>query len=137
MFAISIKARILDEFERSQLKAAIEGTHSSDRSREKLRQRRSGKKTESKRGGGEEKQDEMAFIAEIMGEAVDGLLDETTDATLSGVSLSATSRLKGKKKASSLSGYRSLEDITEKDLLLSKERGHQKELVRDHACNAN
>lgn len=140
-----IKARILDEFERSKLKAAIEGTHSSERSRERLRQRRAGgKKAESKRGSAEEEQqDEMAFIAEIMGEAVDGLLDETTDATLSGVSLSApdshnqpSSRLKGKKKSSSslsssLSGYRSLEDITEKDLLLSKERGHQKELIDD------
>jgi hypothetical protein len=125
----SIKARILDEFERSKLKANMDSNNSSGRSKERLRQRRekrSARDGEGKRRGDD---DEMAFIAEIMGEAVDGLLDETTDVTLSSV-LSVSDQSGSSRKSKKGSSYRSLEDVTEKDLLLSKERGHQKELVR-------
>ena len=119
-----IKARILDEYERSKLKADVDTANSSQNSSNRLQNKRN---KASKKDLAADKDAERAFIEEIMGAAVDDLLDEPSEVTMSSV-ISIADQEGGlrNKKGSSL---RSLSDVTEKDKMMSEERGHQIELV--------
>jgi hypothetical protein len=124
----SVKARVLDEYEKSKLRADLaqknEHSERSSRLARRLEQRR------SKISEMMIQESEEGRVESIMDSAVTSMLGETPEslvAIAAPASSEPSSSLENESKSSKV--LRSLDDISKKDIMLSEERGYQKDLV--------
>lgn len=137
----SIKARILDEFERSKMKSEMDADRANAERSSRLRKRRENRH-KSRLGLGDADEDEIDIIGEsdcaedeeggyesdsALALAVDGLMDETAEDTMSSiVNIYDYAKSNGKS-----GGYRTDADKAEKEKLVAAEKEHKKELTDD------
>lgn len=116
----------MDEFEKSKLKAELDGSRAGESSKAKLERRRAKKR----RGIEDNSKDTDAAdedkFTELLSEAVDGLIDESSDATRSSV-ISIYDQ--APREYVNNSHTRLDKDRDEKEKLIQAEKEHKKELV--------
>ena len=132
----SIKARVLDEFERSRLKAEVDKARAGEESKSRLRKRRDNRKLNGNFAddgietfGDSEDDDEDDSV---LASAVDQLMDESTEETYSSVVNIYDQGMPDYTKTSRSGGnLRTKADKTEKEKMIASEREHKKELTDD------
>lgn len=133
----SIKARVLDEFERSRLKAEVDKARAGEESKSRLRKRRDHRKRNSNLGddGIEtigDSEEEGGDDDDVLASAVDQLMDESTEETFSSVvNIYDQSMPDYTKTSRNGNNYRTEADKSEKEKMIASEREHKKELTDD------
>ena len=131
----AIKARILDEFEKSKLKSELATERAREERSDRLRKRRDRRRqggTYSEEGDIEivgEPEDDA--LSEILNNAMNNLVDESTDETLSSVVRIHEQSIPDRQNKKGISSYRTESDRSEKSKMIAAEKEYQKELTDD------
>lgn len=135
----AIKARILDEFERSKAKSELDKSLANE-DRVKRLQRKRAQKLKANRCGtddleivGDSGDEAEEDVTSVLTSAIDELMDESTQDTLSSVVAVYNQALPIYENAKDNSNFRlrTAEDKSEKEKMVAAEREHKKELTDD------